>query len=150
MSAEAPTHPTWRAALTTRAFVVHYLQMLAAMGIGMVVLGPLSMRIVHHAEDEVEVLLMATTMMTAMALWMVSRRHPWREILEMSAAMYASVVVLFPVHWLGAVDSAGLMVSAHVLMLFGMAVAMLHRRIRPLKHGRANEHKLDITLNIFG
>ena len=128
MSADAPTRPTWRAALTTRAFVVRYLQMLAAMGIGMAVLGPLSMRIVHHAGDEVEVLLMATTMVTGMAVWMVYRRHAWREILEMSAAMYTSVVVLFPVYWLGAVDSAGLMVSAHVLMLFGMAVAMLHRR----------------------
>ena len=128
MTTARPQRLTWRRALTNRAFVVHYLQMLAAMGIGMAVLGPLSMRIVHHAEDEVEVLLMATTMVTGMAVWMVYRRHTWREILEMSVAMYASVVVLFPVYWLGAVASAGLMVSAHVLMLVGMAVAMLHRR----------------------
>jgi hypothetical protein len=128
MNADASTRPTWHAALTNRAFGVHYLQMLAAMGIGMVVLGPLSMRVVHDAEAEVEVLLMATTMMAGMAVWMVYRRHPWPEILEMCAAMYASVAVLFPFYWLDAVTSTGLMILAHILMLLGMAVAMLHRR----------------------
>ena len=128
MSAEAPARPSWRAALTNRAFAVHYLQMLAAMGIGMVVLGPLSMHLVHHAEAEVEMLLMATTMVAGMAAWMVYRRHTWPGIAEMVAAMYASVAVLFPLHWLGVVDSTGLMILGHVLMLLGMAAAMLHRR----------------------
>lgn len=128
MNAGTRARPTWRAALTNRAFVVHYLQMLAAIGIGMVVLGPLSMRVIHHAAAEVEMLLMATTMMPGMAIWMAYRRHTWREIVEMSAAMYASVSVLFSFYWLGAVSSADLMILGHILMLLGMAVALLHRR----------------------
>ena len=128
MSTNAPPRPTWRAALTDRTFVVHYLQMLAAMAIGMVVLGPLSTRVVHHAEVEVEVVLMATTMVAGMALWMAYRRHTWPEIIEMSAAMYASVAGPLPLYWLGTVTPTGLMILAHILMLPGMAVAMLHRR----------------------
>ena len=46
----------------------------------------------------------------------------------MSAAMYASVAVVFPLYWFGAVGPTGSMILAHVLMLLGMAVAMLHRR----------------------
>jgi hypothetical protein len=128
MNADAPARPTWRAALTNGVFVVHYLQMITAMGIGMVVLGPLSMRIFHHAEAEVHVLLMATTMVAGMAVWMVYRRHAWPGIVEMSAAMYASIAVAFPLYWLGAAAPAGLMTLAHVLMPLGMAAAMLHRR----------------------
>lgn len=128
MNAPTATRPSWRAALTNRPFIVHYLHMLVAMGIGMVVLGPLSMHIVHHAGAEVEMLLMATTMVPGMAVWMAYRRHTWPEILEMSAAMYASVAALFPFYWLGAVAPTGLTILAHILMLLGMAVAMLHRR----------------------
>jgi hypothetical protein len=128
MSLEVSARPTWRAALTNRAFVVHYLQMLVAMGVGMVALEPLSMHVVHHAGVEVEMLLMATTMLAGMAVWMVYRKHTWAAILEMSAAMYASVAVLFPFYWIGAVTPAGLMILAHLLMLLAMAVAMLHRR----------------------
>ena len=124
MNTNAPTRPSWRAALTNRAFVVHYLQMVAAMAIGMAALRPLSMHVMHHAEAEMEVLLMATTMLTVMAVWMVYRRHTWPEIIEMGVAMYASVAVLFPFYWLGAVTPTGLMILAHALMLLGMAVAM--------------------------
>ena len=41
MSTVRANRPTWRAALTDRRFVVHYLQMLAAMLAGMIVFGPL-------------------------------------------------------------------------------------------------------------
>jgi len=128
MKAPVPTRPGWRAALTNRAFVMHYLQMLAAMGIGVVVLGPLSMRIFHHAGAEAEALLMATTMVAGMAAWMAYRRRAWPAIVEMGAAMYASFAVLFPFYWLGAVTPTSLMILGHLLMLVGMAVAMLHRR----------------------
>jgi hypothetical protein len=43
MTAIRPAHPTRRAAVTNRVFIVHYLQMLVAMIVGMAVLGPLSM-----------------------------------------------------------------------------------------------------------
>lgn len=102
MSTNTQARPGWRAALTNRAFVVAYLQMLAAMGIGMVALGPLTMRVVHHAGADVELLLMATAMVAGMAVWMAYRRHTWSGIVAMSAAMYVSVAVLFPLYWIGA------------------------------------------------
>lgn len=116
--------PTWRAALTDRHFVVHYLQMLAAMVVGMVVLGPLSMFV--DAGVEVHALLMATWMSIGMAAWMAWRRHAWPAIAEMCLAMYLSFVVLFPAYWLGALSGGGVMVAGHVLMLPAMALAMLH------------------------
>ena len=120
--------PTVRATITDRGFVVHYLQMLAAMGIGMLVLTPFSMHLVHHAGVEVEALSMVTTMVAGMAVWMAHRLHSWPEVLEMSAAMYGSFAVLFPFHWLGVLSPTSLTTLGHLLMLVAMAVAMLHRR----------------------
>ena len=130
MTANAPPRPTWRATLTDRVFVGHYLEMLVAMGIGMVVLGPLSMRVVHHAGPAGEMLLMATTMVVGMTAWMACRRHAWSAIVEMSAAMYASVGVLLPFYWLGSPGTKVLMILGHGLMLLAMAIVMLHRRER--------------------
>jgi hypothetical protein len=116
--------PSWRSAVTNRAFIVHYLQMLA----GMVVLGPLSMLLGDEASAEVEALLMATWMTAGMAAWMAWRRHPWPGILEMALAMNLAFVVLFPLHWLGQLSMDGLILLGHVLMLPAMATAMLGRR----------------------
>ena len=124
--ARAP-RPTWRAALTDRGFVVHYLQMLAAMIAGMVVLMPLSM-FLGDLGVEADALLMATWMSVGMAAWMAWKRHGWPSILEMSLAMYLSFVVLFPPYWLGVLSGTGVMIVGHVLMLPAMALAMLHRR----------------------
>lgn len=115
-----------RAALTNRSFVVHYLQMLAAMGVGMLVLGPLSMFV--EAGVEVHCLLMATWMTAGMAAWMAWRRHSWPSIAEMGLAMYASFAVLFPAYWLGALSGDGVMLVGHLLMLPAMALVMLRRR----------------------
>lgn len=128
MNAPAPAHHGWRAALTSRAFVVRYLQMLAAMGAGMVVLTPFSMHLVHHAGAEVEALSMVTTMVAGVAVWMAHRLHTWPEIIEMSTAMYGAFVVLFPFCWLGVLTPTSLTILGHLLMLVGMAVVMLHRR----------------------
>ena len=125
MTANAPSR---RSALTDRAFVGNYLQMLVAMGIGMLVLEPLSMRVVHHAAVELEMLLMATTMVAGMVIWMVYRRHSLQAVAEMTATMYASVAVLFPFYWLGALGPKALMILGHILMVVGMAAAMLYRR----------------------
>jgi hypothetical protein len=123
------THrPTVRAALTNRAFVVHYVQMLAAMGAGMLVLGPLSMLVGDAAGVEAHSLLMATWMTAGMTAWMAWRRHAWPAIAEMGLAMYASFAVLFPVYWLGALSGHGVMLAGHVLMFPAMALAMLRRR----------------------
>jgi hypothetical protein len=120
--------PSWRSAVTNRTFIVHYLQMLAAMLAGMVVLGPLSMLLGDGASAEVQALQMATWMTAGMAAWMAWRRHPWPGILEMGLAMYLAFVVLFPLHWLGQLSTDGLILLGHVLMLPAMAIAMLRRR----------------------
>ena len=125
-TARAP-RPTWRATLTDRRFVVHYLHMLAAMIVGMVLLGPLSM-LVGPVGVEADALLMATSMTAGMAAWMAWRRHTWPAVAEMSLAMYASFAVLLPAYWLGALSGSGVILAGHVLMLPAMALAMLHRR----------------------
>jgi hypothetical protein len=118
--------PTWRTTVTNRGFVVHYLQMLAAMGVGMLVLGPLSMLV--DAGVEVHALLMATWMTAGMTAWMAYRRHSWRATADMGVAMYLSFAALFPAYWLGVLSGHGVMLAGHVLMLPAMALAMLRRR----------------------
>jgi hypothetical protein len=123
----ARTARTLRATLTNRGFVVHYLQMLAAMVAGMVVLGPLS-TLAGDTGVVVDALLMATWMTAGMTAWMAWRCHSWPVIGEMGSAMYLSFAVLFPAYWLGALSGTGLMIAGHVLMLPAMALVMLHRR----------------------
>ena len=127
MTAARTTRPTVRESLTDRGFLVHYLQMLAAMIVGMAVLGPLAMLVGDHGV-EVGALLMATSMTVGMAGWMAWRRHAWPGIVEMGLAMYLSFVVLFPLYRLGLLTGTGVLVAGHVLMLPAMALAMLHRR----------------------
>lgn len=112
----------------TRAFVVHYLQMLAAMLAGMLVLGPLAMLAFGHPGAEAHALLMATEMTIGMAVWMAWKRHSPIAIAEMGLAMYLSFVVLFPFLWLGLLTGGTVLLLGHVLMLPAMAVAMLRRR----------------------
>ncbi len=49
-------------------------------------------------------MVMATNMTIGMVLRMRIRRHAWRPIVEMSAAMYLPFVLLFVPYWLGAVS----------------------------------------------
>lgn len=117
-----------------RAFVRHFVEMLLAMVVGMAALLPLWELVtggqpdtvwVHRAE--VESLVMATAMALPMALWMRFRGHRLAPIVEMSLAMYAGFVVLFPFLWLGSTDAGGVMMIGHVLMLVFMLGAMLAR-----------------------
>lgn len=117
-----------------RSFAVHYVQMVIAMAVGMMVLYPLwhlavgdqpASAWVHRAD--VDSLVMATTMVVPMAAWMRFRGHGSRPVVEMSAAMYAGFALLFPFLWLGVIDADGLMLLGHVLMLLFMLVAMVAR-----------------------
>jgi hypothetical protein len=128
-----PHRLTWRRTLTNRAFVVHYLQMLAAMVVGMIVLGPLSV-LLPPVGAEVQALLMATWMSAGMVAWMAWKRHPRPAVAEMALAMYLSFVVLFPLYWLGLLSAEGLMLAGHVVMLPAMALAMLRRREEYVGH----------------
>ncbi len=118
--------PSVRSALTGRRFLLHYLQMIVAMFVGMFALGWLSMFV--EAGVEVNCLLMATWMTIGMAVWMVWKRHSWASTAEMGLAMYLSFAVLFPAYWTGLLDGHGVMLGGHIVMLPAMLVAMLRRR----------------------
>jgi flagellar biosynthetic protein FliP len=110
----------------TRRFWWHYAEMLVAMAVGMVLLAPLWLPFGIERAD-LHALTMAANMTIGMAVWMRVRRHRWRPIAEMSAAMVAPFVLLLPPLWAGLLSEDGLFVLGHVLMLATMLAAMLLR-----------------------
>lgn len=116
-----------------RRFALHYLEMVVAMLLGMVLLGPV-WRAVFDVfgrtaleRTDVMAMSMATNMVVAMSLWMWFRGHTAAPILEMAVAMYVPFVVLLVPLWLGAISGMVLMTAGHVLMLGTMLLAMLRR-----------------------
>jgi len=115
-------------------FIRHYIEMVLAMAIGMVALMPLEMWAIQAAgaprllaRVEVMTLVMATDMALAMGAWMAYRRHGWRDITEMSAAMYLPFIIFFPATLTGLMTSGAMMAAGHVLMLAAMLAVMLWR-----------------------
>jgi hypothetical protein len=116
-------------------FIRHYAEMVLAMAVGMFALHPLWTFALQaagapHLQDHGEsmTLVMATDMAIGMGAWMAYRRHGWRDIAEMTAAMYLPFVILFPATLAGAMTSGAMMVAGHVLMLVAMLAVMLRRR----------------------
>jgi hypothetical protein len=128
-----PTHPAvgrrrWR-------FLRHYLEMVAAMLVGMVVLGAALRGILALAGlryptryPEPAALEMAGTMAAGMVVWMRHRGHRWASTLEMAGAMVAPAVALIPLRWLGVITGDALLVLEHLAMLPLMFLVMLRRR----------------------
>lgn len=117
-----------------RQFWRHYLQMLAAMVVAMMILEPLRMVVVDAlgwsgAFDRVEplALAMAAEMSVGMVAWMRFRGHGWQPTLEMCAAMFVPFLVLFVPYWAGVLGADAVMVGGHVLMLPAMALVLLRR-----------------------
>ncbi|MCR6482038.1 hypothetical protein M8542_04370 [Amycolatopsis sp. OK19-0408] len=108
-------------------FTGHYVEMVAAMLIGMVALHPLWPSAWLERPD-VDAIVMATNMTVAMTAAMLLRRHSWPRIAEMAAAMYLPFVVLLVPFWLDALSGDTLMVAGHVLMFPLMLAAMVWRR----------------------
>lgn len=113
-------------------FARHYLEMIVGMFAGMIVLGMLfraaGLGFSHAEQPELGYLLMAFDMSVGMVVVMRLRGHGWPGTLEMCGAMFAPVLPLFPLLWLGVIDGGGLMVLAHVAMFPLMFVIMLRRR----------------------
>ena len=117
-------------------FLRHYLEMVAAMLVGMVVLGGAVRGVLALAGlayptryPELVALEMAVDMSVGMVVWMRYRGHGWAATLEMvAAAMFAPLAVLLPLLWLGAVDGDAVLVLEHVAMLPLMFLVMLRRR----------------------
>jgi hypothetical protein len=117
-----------------RSFARHYLEMVAAMFVGMAVLGGLVQGILALAgqetpdQPEVTALAMAFYMSAGMVVWMRYRGHGWAPTLEMAGVMFVPTVALFPLLWAGAISGDDLLMLEHVLMLPLMYVVMLRRR----------------------
>jgi hypothetical protein len=122
----------------TRHFVRHYAEMVAAMLVGMVVLGlpagaalgafGMSMSELHEDAPALMLLLMAVTMTVPMVGWMRYRGHGWRASAEMSAAMFLPAFGVIALLGAGLMTDIGaLMIVEHVAMFASMLVAMLLR-----------------------
>ncbi len=126
-------------------FVRHYLEMVVAMLVGMIALGPVWPLVADALgmsafldRPEPAVLVMATNMTVAMCGWMRFRGHGWAPTLEMAASMYLPFIVLFPPLWLGSIGMHGLMLGGHLLMLAAMAGVMLLRPAEYTGHHHAD------------
>jgi flagellar biosynthetic protein FliP len=130
-------------------FTRHYLEMVAAMMLGMLLhpvwRGYTDGLAAGSALRSVEVdsLVMASVMVAPMVLWMALRRHGWAVTAEMAAAMYVAFLVLFPLHWLGLLDRTGVLVGGHVLMFVLMLVAMLRHRHEFVHHAHGRSAAAD-------
>ncbi len=129
---DAQPHTTHR--LSAKKFVLHFLEMVVVMAVGMVALHPVWTFLLGLAGwssvldiPEVMAMVMATNMTIGMTAWMRYRGHGWRPCAEMGAAMYLPFLALFPPMWAGWIDSGGMLLWGHVLMLFAMAGAMALR-----------------------
>ena len=122
----------------TRHFVRHYVEMVAAMFLGMAVLGlpagwafaamGTSWSQLNHDAPALMLLAMAVTMTVPMVAWMRYRGHGWRANTEMSASMFLPTFGVIGLLWAGTVTDTGtLMVVEHVAMLAAMLAAMLLR-----------------------
>src|SRR5215471_18620826 len=116
-------------------FIRHYAEMVLAMAAGMVALHPLwtlalqaagAPRLLDRAAPMT--LAMATDMAIGMGAWMAVRRHGWRDIAAMTAAMYLPFAILIPAVLAGAMTGGAMMVAGHALMLAAMLAVMLRRR----------------------
>jgi hypothetical protein len=121
-----------------RHFARHYLEMVAAMFLGMAVLwmpakealGAAGLSSSELREDAPALLLavMAITMTVPMVAWMRYRGHGWRPAAEMSAGMLVPTAGAIALLGASVVEDLDvLMVGEHVAMLLGMLLAMLLR-----------------------
>jgi flagellar biosynthetic protein FliP len=110
--------------------VRHYLEMVVAMVVGMVVLGPVWSLLWPGLSGHVaaDVLVMATDMAIGMGGWMRFRGHSWGAIGMMSASMYLPFLVLLVAFAAGAITGGTVLTAGHLLMLPAMAAAMAYRR----------------------
>jgi len=128
--------------------VLHYIEMVVAMFIGMALLyvpaGWLlgatgsSWSQLHADAPALMLLVMAVTMAVPMAGWMAYRGHGARANLEMSASMFLPAFAVMGLLWAGALTDLGMLMSIeHVAMLASMLAAMLLRRAEYAGHQHA-------------
>jgi flagellar biosynthetic protein FliP len=119
-------------------FIRHYLEMVAAMLLGMVILGLPIVGLLElfgsglgEAEESAPaayLLVMAATMTAPMVAWMRHRGHGWTPCLEMAGAMFVPAFAAVGLLASGALtDFHALMMIEHVAMFPLMLLVMLAR-----------------------
>jgi hypothetical protein len=134
---------------STKHLIRHYVEMVAAMCLGMAILGiPAGWAMGamgtgwHELTEDAPALMflgMATTMTVPMVGWMLHRGHGWRANTEMSASMFVPTFAVIGL--LGAdllTDVGMLMTIEHVAMLAAMAGVML---LRPAEYARHHDRR---------
>jgi hypothetical protein len=121
----------------TATFIRHYIEMIAVMFAGMIVLGlpgEAALTAMGSGTSElrgdapaVVFLGMAATMTIPMVAWMRYRGHRWQPTLEMAASMIIPTLAAIALLALGAMSFGNLMGLEHIAMLLGMLLAMLLR-----------------------
>ncbi|GAA4447281.1 hypothetical protein [Phytohabitans houttuyneae] len=119
-----------------KRFLWHYVEMIIAMVVGMLVLGLaragllglLDVELSSQTQPETAALLMAFDMSVGMVVWMRYRGHGWAGTMEMVAVMFAPVVLLAPFTLTGLMSGHALMMVMHIAMLPLMLAVMLRRR----------------------
>jgi hypothetical protein len=120
---------------STRRFVLHYVEMVAVMFIGMFALSKpadwlfTALGTSTSSEHPVMMLFsMGITMTVPMVAWMRYRGHAWRPTNEMAASMIIPTAAAMALVGAGVMTGGAAMVAEHIAMLAGMLVAMLLRR----------------------
>jgi hypothetical protein len=119
-------------------FTRHYIEMVVAMVLGMIVLGlpgeallrafGTSTADFQHDAPALALLAMAVIMTVPMVAWMRFRGHAWRPCHEMAASMFLPTFAVIALMGSGIVtDFMTLMSLEHAVMLPSMLVAMLLR-----------------------
>ncbi|GHH67253.1 hypothetical protein FHS35_009000 [Streptomyces umbrinus] len=119
-----------------RRFARHYLEMVVAMVVGMLVLGAATRGVLALAGTELSAsrnpelasLEMAFDMSVGMAVWMRRRGHGWASTLEMCGAMFVPALALFPLLWLDVIAADSMIALEHLAMLPLMFLVMVRRR----------------------
>jgi hypothetical protein len=115
-------------------FTRHYLEMVAAMVAGMVLLGPpvmMGSRALGYPfmfDPTIRTLVMATNMNIGMVVWMRYRGHTWERTLEMVVGMTVPFLAFLVPMWLGLISEVTLNILGHLAMLAGMWASMMFRR----------------------
>lgn len=140
-SSGQPQSPLGRdkASGTTWPFVRHYLEMVAAMLVGVAVLGSVSELLLDLPDrTAVQITEMAVWMTVPMVAWMRFRGHGWRATNEMTAAMLLPAAGALALLGAGTVtDPDTLLMFEHTVMFPMMLLAMLMRRHEYTGHHHA-------------
>jgi hypothetical protein len=111
-------------------FAGYFLQMMIAMAVGMFILDPVWSALLPVVAERggVYTIVMATDMAIGMAVWMRFRRHVWRRVFEMTAAMCVPFLLLLLPYWAGGISLGTLMIAGHVIMMPAMILVMVWQR----------------------